>query len=330
MPAKLCRLIMMTMLLLCVLPAMAAEEWETANDAGMKAYRDGKYVEAEKQLRTAIAITEKFGKDDLRLAMCQENLAQVYEEQKRYAEALDLYQQVTRVWESILGANDQSVGTCYGHVGDMLMALDKAPEAEPAFKRALEIEAKTLGPKHPEVARRIELLVQCYIKQLKFAEAEGLLKGVLAGKEKALGKEAPELIGSLLALADFYVTQKKFAEAQPLYTRTQGIVAKSFGEDKLEMAAYYNALAGFYLAQEKNPETEQCYKNQVAITEKAAGKMSIELAMALQDYAQFLRKLKRTADAHTLEVREQAIMDALIVKEDKDPKAPVTVEKEQK
>ncbi len=51
--------------------------WETYMDAGDKAYQQGNYPEAEKQLEAAVKEAEGFGPQDPRLATSLNNLAEV-------------------------------------------------------------------------------------------------------------------------------------------------------------------------------------------------------------------------------------------------------------
>ena len=43
------------------------EQWKDYNDAGFKAYRQGRYAEAEVQWEAALEEAERFGSDDPRL-----------------------------------------------------------------------------------------------------------------------------------------------------------------------------------------------------------------------------------------------------------------------
>ncbi len=58
-------------------------------------------------------------------------------------------------------------------------------------RRALEIDEKVLGPEHPEVAVRLNVLALLYKDQGREAEAEPLFKRALAISDKALGPEHP-------------------------------------------------------------------------------------------------------------------------------------------
>jgi len=61
--------------------------WKTHDDAGTEAYQAGRYAEAEKQFKIALAEAEEFGPSDLRLATSLNNLALLYDTQGKYDQA---------------------------------------------------------------------------------------------------------------------------------------------------------------------------------------------------------------------------------------------------
>ncbi len=82
----------------------SAEEsqWEKWNTTGTKAYRQGRYVDAEKSLEATLKETEHFEPQDLRLAVSLNNLAALYETQGKYAEAEPLYERSLSILEETL------------------------------------------------------------------------------------------------------------------------------------------------------------------------------------------------------------------------------------
>ncbi len=64
----------------CVASRAVAQEtsWEKYNEAGMEAYAQGRYAEAEKHWKAALKKAEKFGPNDSRLASGLNNLALLY------------------------------------------------------------------------------------------------------------------------------------------------------------------------------------------------------------------------------------------------------------
>ncbi|MFC2032217.1 tetratricopeptide repeat protein, partial [Chloroflexota bacterium] len=73
-------------------------------------------------------------------------------------------------------------------------------EAEPLYKRALEIREKVLGPEHPDTATSLNNLAGLYNDQGLYKEAEPLYKRALEIREKVLGPEHPFTIQLLVVL----------------------------------------------------------------------------------------------------------------------------------
>ena len=55
----------------------------------------------------------------------------------------------------------------------------KYAEAEPLYKRALEIGKKTFGPDHPDVATSLNRLAILFVDQGEYAEVEPLYEQAL-------------------------------------------------------------------------------------------------------------------------------------------------------
>ena len=83
--------------------------WETYNDAGIEAYEQGRYAEAEKLWLAALKEAEKFGPQAPRLATSLNNLALLYDTQGKYAEAEPLYKRALEIDEKALGPDHPSV-----------------------------------------------------------------------------------------------------------------------------------------------------------------------------------------------------------------------------
>ncbi len=66
---------------------LQGDPWETYMAAGDKAYQQGNYPEAEKQLEAALKEAEGFGPQDPRLGRSLNDLAVVYQTQGKYAVA---------------------------------------------------------------------------------------------------------------------------------------------------------------------------------------------------------------------------------------------------
>ena len=163
-------------LMLSALPVTAQETlWKTYLDEGVKAYQTGRYAEAEKLLKLAIAEAEQFGPSDPRLATSLNNLAVLYRTQGDYAKAEPLYKRSLAIFEKALGPEHPDVATSLNNLAALYYTQGDYAKAEPLYKRSLAISEKALGPQHPSVATSLEnygLLLQATSRP---AEAQKLL-----------------------------------------------------------------------------------------------------------------------------------------------------------
>ncbi|MEE8623453.1 MAG: tetratricopeptide repeat protein, partial [Alphaproteobacteria bacterium] len=78
-------------------PSAQGDLWETYMAAATKAYQQGNYPEAEKQLEAAVKEAEGFGPQDPRLATSLNNLAEVYRLEGRYGKAEPLHRRALAI-----------------------------------------------------------------------------------------------------------------------------------------------------------------------------------------------------------------------------------------
>ncbi len=90
-------------------------------------------------------------------------------------------------------------------------------EAEPLFRRAIEIGEKILGKDHPTVARNYNNLAGLLQKQGKYDQAEPLYRRAIEIGERVLGKDHPHLAIRYNNLAYLLQDQGKYDQAEPLY-----------------------------------------------------------------------------------------------------------------
>ncbi len=199
------------------------------------------------------------------------NLAILYADQGRYAEAEPLYKRALAIKEKVLGPEHVDFATTLDSLASLYADQGRFAEAEPLYKRALAIKEKVLGPEHIDFAGRLNNLATLYKDQSRYAEAEPLYKRALAIKEKVLGPGHPSFAGSLDNLAILYADQSRYAEAEPLYKRALAIREKALGPEHPEFAASLNYLAVLYTDQSRYAEAEPLYERALAIREKSLG-----------------------------------------------------------
>jgi Tfp pilus assembly protein PilF len=138
--------------------------------------------------RQVIANLERaMGPDHSDVAMALNNLAFVYQDEQRYAEAEPLFQRALAIKERVLGETHPDVATIANNLGSFYLNQGKYAEAEIFLLRSLDIREKTLGPAHPSVANALHNLAKVYFQQHRYDEAEELYSRAVAIMEKGLG-----------------------------------------------------------------------------------------------------------------------------------------------
>jgi tetratricopeptide (TPR) repeat protein len=133
-----------------------AARWEQDSAKASEAFQQGRYAEAETLWKSALKDAESFLPEDPRLVVSLKNLAQLYDDQKKSAEAEPLYQRLLAIEEKRLGPDHPDLATTLYHLAKLYQAHGKSAEAEPLYQRALAIRDRVLGPTHPDVIMILE------------------------------------------------------------------------------------------------------------------------------------------------------------------------------
>ncbi len=111
-------------------------QWDDHMDAGFKAYVQGNYAEAEKQLAAALGLAERFGPEDPRLAQSLNILAVVYRAQGRYDDAELFHKRALAIREKVLGPEHPEVEQTLSDLGFLYGSQRRFAQALAHFRRA--------------------------------------------------------------------------------------------------------------------------------------------------------------------------------------------------
>ena len=183
----------------------------------------------------------------------------------------------------------------------------KFAEAEPLYKRSLEIKERELGPNHIVVADSLDDLGELYAAQGRFADAEPLFLRALAIRDKALGPAHPDLEKKVKHLADLYDQQGLYAKAAPLHGRWLALLEKTLGPDNPGVARSMIYVADRYVSQGRLAQAEPLYTRALAMLGKALGPQDEDVAGTREKLAALYRKTGRAPAAAELEDRAKGI-----------------------
>ena len=204
----------------------------------------------------------------------------------------------------------------------ILQKLGRYAEAEPLFRRALAIDEKSLGTKHPYVATSLNNLAESLREQGKYAEAEPLYRRAIAIGEKTLGPEHPDVANGLNNLVSsqfqsvLYFPRhceehsdaaihaeaaKSTKDGSPRPDRS-GLAMTNLRHFSSDMT-----LAELLREQGKYAEAEPLFRRALAISEKALGPEHPNVAKELNNLAALLQAQGKYAEAEPLFRRALAI-----------------------
>ena len=213
-------------------PAQSGQ-WESYRDAGIEAFLQGDYAEAEKQFAAAIEAAEGFGPEDPRLAESLNGLGEVNRAQGKFDDAERAHKRALAIREKAQGPGHPDVAQSLNNLAVVYQAQGKTAEVESLRKRALAIEEGVAAQ-----ARRWQSYLaagNASYQQGRYADAERPLVAAL-GVAEGFGPQDPRLATSLNNLSGLYQLQGRYGDAEPLYKRSLAIREKALGPDHPHVA----------------------------------------------------------------------------------------------
>lgn len=276
--------------------------------------RQRDYNKSEEAYAKALQITENTpGSDKEDIATIATYLGVVYTSDKKYDKAETQYRKAIKIREDILASgpnNTYSASDCsevYTRLARLYELQERYPDAELAFKQAVERLEKAVGPESPEVATYINYLAVFYHHRHNYDQAEKLYRRALEIREKALEPDDKNLLQSYDNLAVLYQNQQKYPEAVTLYKQILGSLEKKPDKNAPEIATYLTYLGNLYYTQNKYDEAEQQY--QKALATRKEQPEAIALAGSYTTLASFYRERAKYKEAEPLYMQALATIE---------------------
>jgi tetratricopeptide (TPR) repeat protein len=239
-------------------------------------------------------------------------IARLYHEQGRYAEAEALYVRALAIFEKQLVANHPNIAASMNNLALLYRDMKKYQDAEPLYLQSLTITEEQLGKNHPNTSTSLNNLAVLYQDMGKYQEAEPLYVRALAIREEQLGANHPSTAQSLNNLAFLYEFIGRYQEAEPLYVRALVISEEQLGVNHPSTATSLNNLAGLYESTGRYAEAEPLYVRSLAIREEQLGANHPSTATSLNNLARLYESTGRYAEAEPLYVRSLQIAESIL------------------
>lgn len=218
----------------------------------------------------------------------------------QYPEALDQARTATARIRSELGEDNVTFAKALAWEAYLLQVLSRITEAEPLFKRSLEIYTRLLPPGHPDVATATNNLAFQYQITDRLEEAERLYKSALEMREKALPATSPAIAESLNNIAQVYKHQGRTEEAIPLLRRSLDIRLRSLKPSDPLIAQSLANLGAAYERQGWFREAEPLFRKALSVRRASQTPNHPEIAGITSKLAQNLASQGRREEADGL------------------------------
>jgi tetratricopeptide (TPR) repeat protein len=206
------------------------------------------------------------------------------------------------------GTPPQQLAPMFGTLAEVYYQQSRYGEAEPMYKRMLEIDEQSLGKDHPGYAADLNNLALLYIAQGKCSRAEPLLKQALNIYLNAYGNNNLLVIKCQNDLGKVYECSNNLTAAYQQYYAALQTSKQTLGSNDAQTAQILNELAYVSYLQGSLSQSEDFYKEALASCQAAFGTNNKLTAACMEDYARVLRRLDKNQQAADLETKAKTIL----------------------
>lgn len=200
-----------------------ASAWESANTAGLEAYRQGRYSDAKQWFLKALTEAEGSGEPSPSKAMTLNNLAAVHEALGESEDAELRYQQSLFIIGSIQGPDHPDLVPGLNNLALLYIQDGKYQQAEPLLRRSLRILEIHLGEIHAHLIPSLLILAQVTQSQNRLQDAVQFYSRALTIADSELGPRHEQTITILHRYARLLRQMNRDAEASFLEERARTI-----------------------------------------------------------------------------------------------------------
>jgi len=228
--------------------ARAAElepDYEPLLAAGELLWRSGQYDAALNANKQLVEFSkDKFGPNNPRTALAQNNFAETLRALGQHEEALVQFKQALTVVQKAFGANDTKVGACLNNIAEVLRELHHYEEAEPFYQQGVEIGRATIAIDTLGYATSLNNY-SVFLREVgRHNEAEPLIREALRLTKASLGERHPTVATRLNNLSLLLAITGRSGEAEELLREAIEIGRETLDVQHPDLAVWIDNLAG--------------------------------------------------------------------------------------
>ncbi len=201
------------------------------------------FKEAEALLKRAKEETQKTGSNqDLEFAVLLDGLGDSFKSSNKLALSEQLFASALSIREEALLPTHAAIAASCKHLGELYVLEGKYTQAEPLFRKSVQINTKALGLKG-ETLVCMDCLAGCLLKEGKSSQAESLYRDQLTAATDNYGKQSRQAANASLALGSFLMKNGRASEAANYYGQALNIIERANGPEAASLTPILESYA---------------------------------------------------------------------------------------
>ncbi|MEO8049361.1 MAG: tetratricopeptide repeat protein [Acidobacteriota bacterium] len=268
------------------------------SNLGAVYFHTGRFREAEPTLVRALAYWSSNSKPSADLVNALYTLANVYQYQARYSDALPFYERALVVQEDLAGTTDLSILPLLNGVALLYGDTADYTRSGQSLQRAVSVIELRHAEETADAATTFAALGKMLEAQGDVREAEKWFHRALDIRERLFGKNDPVVADTRVGLALVYRRESRLAEAANLNLSAIAVYQAQHGSKNLPVAL--NNLGRIRTEQQRPKEAERLFRKAIALWEQQLGPTHPSVAAGLTSLGLVLCSRRKFSEAEPI------------------------------
>jgi tetratricopeptide (TPR) repeat protein len=266
---------------------------------GMALSNQGKFPEAEQQLRTALAIQRRlFGEVNGEVARTLEDLGQVVDQRGDLKAAIPLMQSALAIQRQLhVNEPHPDLAEAINNLAFVYEEKSDHDDAEKLFREGLAMNRRLLGEKHKEIATGLSNLAYVLQEKGDMLRAEATFRQALDMQRELFGNVHPDVALTLNNLAYVYAALHDTRNELQSQRESLLIYQQLFPGDHPDVARVSNQLGFFLTEAGQYAEAERYVRDSLGMRRRLLGNSHPDVASSLTSLAILQVATRRYAEA---------------------------------
>jgi serine/threonine protein kinase/tetratricopeptide (TPR) repeat protein len=258
----------------------------------------GRYPDAERQYRAALALVRSQPGHDADLAGSETELAEQLTFEDKLPEAETLQRDALRLRTHLFGPDNPAVSVSLTDLAITLRREGKLQEAEKLYRKGLAIDLDNhLADESAADEHNLGVLLRI---EKRSAEAEAMLRRALASRVQVSGAEHPSASQTMNQLSYALHDEGKLVEAEQYARASLALSRRLLGDEHPDIAVGLNHLALLLRDQGKLDEAESIFRQALAVAQRTLGADHTDTARIETNLGDLLAKRGKVQESERL------------------------------